>query len=561
MPFNPTTIMLRRLTMGPIPMPAPLVQKLAKGNPGIIERILQKDLTRLRAADLPFIDAVDTDGSALFKQPDGKSQAALKQWKEYVQAMRDVVQYGWSGAEETIVAMILAGGGMARQDIDHNKLRADLSSKFKQACIDEHKKPINGTPHALVHAYKKLCGKSNASTHLSVKVKEILEGTAPLRLGRELAELDPDKIEASRKKYFARKHQRNIAGKRTGRVLKDKTLTCPQLTAPDKMELVLKSVHCEKTQEKDKDEVYCLSYFTAPEDPKALYDAIDAAIKADTLTTFDFKVVPKVEVQLTKVEVVSAGQTINYNATIGQLDMVQGFGPWHCHVDLYEDDDQEYKALQEVFDQIAAYAQLVAQGAEFVASVSGPSYVAAGAAVVATIAEYVRIAAKVGSAITRIVNWVDEDDLLGTASTDGRGDYVRVSAGTYAFPAQDVGLYDVVLEEKLIGQEVVTRNWEVQQTNGKGPKRSFKSTFGTSEDYNVEFKLDASTQKIVNFGIDHVCVDKGVGGDKGWSKWKAGPNLLIDQRTIVGSIHVGQNGLGEVSITPWVQGIGLLDPL
>ncbi len=252
------------------------------------------------------------------------------------------------------------------------------------------------------------------------------------------------------------------------------------------------------------------------------------------------------------------GQKEDFNFDIGEINMIQGFGPYISNISFYEDDNEEYKAISEVVDDINTYAGYVNKGARTVAAVSGPTIVSAGAAAVAVLATGVQVCTYIVSAVVKIINLFDENDYLGNTNYKSISDYVKIPSITFDFPTIDIGNYLVDCEEQRIGQEKITRNWQFKMTEGVGPTKVYNSGkiwgIGKSDDKDFKFTMNHKTNKLINSDTGHHCTNQGHNGDEGHSDWVEGPKLIGDLE-IEGRIHVGLDGHGSVKITPTVQGI------
>jgi hypothetical protein len=540
-------------------MPRELVQALST-EPTLCWSLMGMDSRQLRERDSARVDELDV---AVKRHFDRVGTAGVyDRWGPVSEKLREFCQYGTTGPGETVAAMILAGAGMHRTDIPVVALRAGLSRNLVDACG-------RFRAHAGRHAYADGYAKLNLAAGTSVlasRIEALLKGQGVpvrnLRLGKDLSSLDPEKIEQYRLRFFGTDRRVVRAGTRYGSVTQDSRAVRRRLFAPSEVQLTLAKVICDQQQEPGGDEIFFVSYFTHPADVGALYQQIDQAIRSGTLGDVPLTVNPVTDVCLTPVSSYKTGDAKALNCEIGKLGLVQGFGPWHCSTTCYEDDDGEYKAVQEVLDKISEYAGYVQQGATVVASVSGPTVVAAGAAAVAAGAEYVRVCAQVGSAVVGIVNFFDENDLLGTNTAEGRGDYLDEKAGDFPFPQKDIGLYKLEVTERRVGQCEVQRRWEGRRTSGRGGSHTHDAGGlpGIKEDDHVSFEMNADTDLLDNWGVEHECLDEGSGGDRGHSEWKAAP-ALSNRRTVAGTIHMGQSGYGKIRATPWATGLGQIRPL
>ena len=561
-PFTKEDPLIRRLVSEPLNLPGRLAKALAR-YPELCQKLLSVRFELLKEHNKADIMSIDEEVIKYLERTKNKQLYAL--WEPVRDRLLDFCEFGVTGPVETIAAIILAGAATRRTDIPVDKLRTDLHPTLMNECT---KSRIPGQPasmHPMALCYDTL----KISTHTPVlfgKIGEILANKPSpikLRLGKELSTLELANIEEYRQKFFVKTQQNTRSGNRQGQLSHDIT-PLPTLSAPDKVQLRLETAHCDHQQESmGPDEVFWVNYFTRVANLQVLYQQIDQAIKSGTLGRVILDSQPEMLTNLTECLPFTTGHTETLNHTLGEVDLVQGFGPWHCQVVCYEDDNQEYEAVKEVLDQIGDCADTIQQGAQIVVAVSGPSVVGAGAAVVASMAWTVGVCADVGSAVVSIVNFFDENDYLGSRTFDGQADYLRDPPGYLPFPIADMGLYTIKVAESRQGTEDVTRNWEVQATYGKGKSKTHTAGTapGISEDFNTEFQMDCDTDLLTAWGVDHDCLDEGWDDDRGHGEWKFGPHLAIDKRTVTGQIHVGQKGYGEIKDTPWAQGIGLLGPL
>jgi uncharacterized cupredoxin-like copper-binding protein len=247
------------------------------------------------------------------------------------------------------------------------------------------------------------------------------------------------------------------------------------------------------------------------------------------------------------------GTSHDYDFVLGDIDLYEGFGPFILLLDLYEDDNDEYKAVQEVLEQVSTYADIVSEGASIVAAVTAPTPVAGGAVIISSLAEYVKICADVSHAVVGIANYLDKDDSLGSQEYSSDSDFVNKKPETINLPVVDLGNYLLSIDKNLVGQEKVNRVWQYKMTHGESkPIRSKETTIlspGFSKDYNVTFKMDNETCKIVNSTIDHEP------NTKGHAKFIKKPTIKEDKITAEAKIHVGFPGYGEVTDKVIANGI------
>lgn len=547
----------------PFLVPLPLAKVLASQT-DLCQVILALRPRHLRASDRARIDQIDTRVQQLLGTT--HNERLLPKWKEVVARLYTLCDYGVTGRIETITAILLAGAAIARTDIAIVALRPGLDTKL----LDECKRSRSSSPpqpaHPFAQAYAKLQLDTRRPRLRQAFEKIITDQTrgAKLRLGPELAALDLAAIETMRVRFLGSAHRSYAAGQRHG-ALNTGGLAVPALTAPDKVSLRLDRATCVHQQDSTgSDETFWVGYFTRPRNVAALYAKIDQAIQSGNLGQVDLDVDPVTTVVSTPLLSYATGQQRALGATIGEVDLVQGFGPWYCQVVGYEDDNQEYVAVQEVLGQISDVAGAVQAGASYVAAVSGPTVAAAGAAAVASCAGAVQVAADVTKALVGVANFFDENDTLGSQGYPGRADYLRQPVADVPYGVADLGLYRLEATESCVGPlETVTRQWEVTTTYGEGTKEVNEGGYwpGIKEDYDVNFKMDGVTDALVNWDIAHVCLDEGGDGDTGHGEWAAGPYLSIDKLTVTGRMHVGQDGWGKISDTPWASGVRVTTPL
>jgi hypothetical protein len=328
------------------------------------------------------------------------------------------------------------------------------------------------------------------------------------------------------------------------------------------LEVELTSAVCQQQQDTSvPDAIFWVTYFTQVEDLPGFYFQIDEAIKSGTIGSVPLDFESKTLIKHTGLFDFMGGQSHSINHIAGDVDLIQGFGPWHCQMVCYEDDNQEYEAMIGVLDQISEYAGYIQQGAEIVAMMSGPTVIAAGAAAVASVAESVKTCAYVGSAIISIVNFFDENDNLGSKVYNGLGDYAGETIGDILLDPADLGLYTMVVSEKRLGPaEEVTRIWQIRRINLLGPVKNVDSGLlpGIDDYFHTMNMFDEPVHQLSNYGVDPEWEGDGWNGDTGHCEWDIGPVLegTTDNLRLTGGwIRVGRDGYGSVKLTPWVEGL------
>jgi hypothetical protein len=554
------TDLIKQLTGSPMEIPESL-SKFILSNPQLREKIFAIEPRNLREEDKGVIEDLDKLVKSLTQ---GKYAQYYGQWVPVQQKLLEFCDFGLTGRVETIAAMILAGAVINREDIKINELRSGLDTSLLAEAQKTRNIPITKSDNKFAKSYDAL-RISDPKRTLSQKIHKLLTDTtiSHLRIGKSLSTLSLQAIEDARQKFFtpSRILERGGQNKRLY------TGSSPSvITAPDEINLNFTSVFCEHQTERTQDEVFWLTYFTYIPDLATLYSEIDNAIKSCKPGTppmyqkqIQLNVNPKTDIRKTPISSYTTGITQKINFPIGLIHLVEGFGPWHCHVAGYEDDNQEYDAISDVLDQISDYAGYVSEGAEVVAAVSGPTVVTAGAVVVAAAAKNAQVCTEIGSACVKIANYLDEDDFLGSHDvpdlSQAKSDYANLGPGSVIHGPYDLGNYQITAMENRIGQVTISRNWTLKATQGSQTYIS-KHTWGSpgiKKDINVNFQMDSQTSWISLSGVNHDCVDNKL-GDKGHGEWKEGPQLGNNQRTITGKIHVGKSGYGTIKDTAWVQG-------
>ena len=545
---------IEKLTSYPFNLDKTLVIFLAFKEPFLVSKMLMFDPMKLSSNSETSFRNFAKDVETFIK----KNAPWLKiPWDRTVSTWDKYIKYGFSsGPIETIAAMILAGAAI-NKEVSVGELRKVHPSLLKEI--------NNRKPHPYKEAYKSLKLADGHSVKKKIKKALKKDGTVKyLKLGYELHDLSLDVIERKRIKFFGQDKRFEFYGQKTGYALTDYVTEwrpSQKLTAPDIIKLKLNTLTCELLDDTKEDNVFAISYFSDVENIKGLYNQIDTAIKKGNYENIELDIIPRTIIKKSnKIKFNKIGQKEDFNFDIGEVDMIQGFGPYISNIVFYEDDNDEYKAISEVIDDINTYAGHVNKGARIVAAVSGPTIVSAGAGAVAVLATGVQVCAYITSAVVKIINLFDKNDHLGNTNYKSISDYVNIPSKTFDFPTTDIGNYLVDCEEQRIGQEYITRNWQFKNTTGVGPMKEYKSGvvwgIDKSDDKDFKFTMDHKTDRLINWSRGHECTKPGNGNDLGHSNWVSGPTLSNDDSIgIKARIHVGLAGWGRVEITPIVQGI------
>jgi hypothetical protein len=384
----------------------------------------------------------------------GKDRLAIEAWKEFMSTVKQGFVFRLIPAQRQIVAAsLLAGAAIKTQSL---QLRPDLHPDLYQARADMLKIDINvpplspdqparvfrarpNTETAEVAKYKRfitchdvLTRRMSTGGKLDSAIRAFLtdsnKSLAPLG---SLRTLDSSAIENAQKNA--------ILGKKVARVnpIPCTSLKTANAYAPKQMAVSLNRFKCVRQKEKGgTDKIFWGGSFARCTNLPQVYAQIEQIMKQENPPAFDLdfhwsmsSFVRPTEGGLFDVNSNSQWIDFGSSSVIFEQEFYNGFGPWAGVLFCIEDDAAEYDAVGEVIDTVGDYAQVVGQTATIVSvlaaagGVTGPLAVAAGA--VSTAASVVNIAADVAGAVVDIVNFFDDDNMIGSINLSGPGDHAE----------------------------------------------------------------------------------------------------------------------------------------
>ena len=391
-----------------------------------------------------------------------------------------------------ISAVFLAGAAITRKDL--SMLRPDLSLNLINARNTYLNIPgttiptgsgessdttlptgaiIDPSIQNIINQYNSLVKKVNPNGKLANAIKSLLTDVSrPLLLSFELSSLDLDKIIARNNTLF-----KTETTKIDSIHIENKTNLS---YAPNIADLKLKKLYCLKSQEEPDqmfiagssvaltncDDIYKLvdNYFNNPDPTQQTLELqcewtyTDFVLPSNNLYSMNTNDTPKV-----------------IDVTVFNQQIYHGFGPFMVAINIIEDDNAEYEAVQEVVSEIGEFAKVVQKTSQTISiglaagAITGPAAVATSALSFA--AGCVALAADIVNAVIGIVNYFDENDLVGTIYINGDGDYSCATQKDFeeTYKSEMVDSKSVSgndMEYKLewalcySGMDTYQRNWE-----------------------------------------------------------------------------------------------------
>ncbi|HQZ69661.1 MAG TPA: hypothetical protein PLY87_31465, partial [Planctomycetaceae bacterium] len=356
----------------------------------------------------------------------------------------------------------------------------------------------------------------NAQGKLAKAFKELLENKdKPLRVGRDFHSLDLAKLHEVREARFSPQRIARVVRQSSG----DNNARVRSAWAPTTTALNLINFECVRQQEDAKDEIFWVGYFYSVDNLKTVYDSLDAAIQNGALAEVCLNVEWKVQGFRSQLYGgIQPGQPIQIlNGTLGTAAVYHGFGPWTARLICIEDDDREYEAVGEAIDKVSDCARAIGAFASTVAAISGPTPMGAASAAVASAASYVQLCCDITGAIVDIVNYFDNNDTIGFADFNGRGDYAEEKPRSSLSPASVTktatagnrsrgGCYDITSLETLGNvSEEFQRLWRFRQetANAKSVRRNPMGIWGGSGTDKIKIDLSAPADMLIDKGVDY----------------------------------------------------------
>lgn len=491
-----------------------------------------------------------------------------KEWDQFSAFMAMIAEYGAVNPANTVSALILSGAAVAIPNII---LRPDLDISIRTA-RDQYQQQnagsvqpsssagIAGDPFVQysVNVYKKLMGHLAANSVLSTAIRSLLIGTTKkLRVGYGMHTLKLSEVEANCNNFFRNSVRNSTSGgTQPGNDIKEKTAFAPkyfQLKVPD--------YKCYEQNETGNDRVFWTSFFIYVSNLQDVYNKIDQAIRNGSIDTLELKL--GTDIQYTMLnnksglnEECTAGNTYPFNLAFDQLRLVQGFFPWSACLKCIEDDNSEYAAVSEVFDEIGDTAQVISQGASIVAAVSGPTVVGAGAAVVSSISSMVSLGCDIAEAVVDIVNFFDDNDYIGRVDLSNPGDYLLVPENPNppknekeTHDGDSGGLYSAFIQECTFEREPVNRMWRVFSEIKETEEQSHAGILSCGNSGELGVKLTFS-QPMTLF-VKPGWISKT--SSYGHAEWTSGPDSCDGGLSCEGNVHWGVNSNHTVTFTAGVQ--------
>jgi hypothetical protein len=547
--------------------------------------INQLDTENLQPSDIPHINSISSQVLAYF----APSDIALKnEWDSIQREWLAVADYGKVNQKSCITALIFAGAAISRSDI---VLRNDLDKTILDAranYLASQAPPIipgdttgSGTvgparlsravksPHAdiirkAVDLHNLLLSKNKPI--LKEKITDLLsDASKSLRIGYSLKSLSLPALKTATNEHLYKDKRYESAGdpRQGTSVLDDDKV---KVTVPKNFKFSSDYFRCIRQNEGGGDETFWVTFLTYIDNLQEVYELIDRAVKTNTILELNIGSHVKFVTQRKKTPIVSCNSNdINkhWNNPIdfGALRLHKGFFPWAFSGKCIEDDNSEYNAVSEIFDEIGAAAGMISQGASIVVAVSGPTVVAAGAAVVSAAAGVVSLCADIGAAVVDIVNYFDENDLIGDVYVNGDGDHIGApeihnhSQEYDTSGALSGGYYKLNCIQTFSGSEQVRRNWSctTEIKYGKRDQHSGILGMGNSGETNYTIKFSTPMTILLGSGVN-------LESSRNYShaEWISGPKLQSDGITTKGKVHWGVSWNHTVTYKPYVNGIRII---
>lgn len=528
----------------------------------------------LKPADIKLIRSISKGANSLVNN-DRRLTGELDNFCRFLEL---IAQYGSTCPVNTVSALILSGAAIAMPNIP--LLRQDLDISIRDARQSYQNQTRGGTVSSsggqylgdpfvqdLVNIYSTLCKNMNMNGKLAAAIKGLItDSSKPLRVGFSMNTLKLSEIQKQCDNFFRgnTKHQTN------GGVQPGNKQDVRESTAPSKFQLKIPHFFCHETNENGGDQIFWVAYFSRITNLDIVYSKIDAAISGGSIS--ELELVLRSDIQYTfeknKSEPLPGCvvrpqyydlRTKPGDFGFGPYDIVEGFFPWSCCISCFEDDDQEYDAVNEVVDQVGDTADLISKGASVVAACSGPTVVSAGASIVASLAGVVSLGCDITEGIVDIVNYFDNDDYLGRInlplpdSVDFGGDYLErpivtvpdFSIETEATDGTSKGTYSIQTQEYLLPplKEHIIRNWRVLHEAVIDKEEEHAGILGCGNSGDSPYKLSFSQQMISAPGVPIVTDGVQKLSSYGHAEWKDGllPQLKNNNTYCEGDIHWGVN--------------------
>jgi len=293
----------------------------------------------------------------------------------------------------------------------------------------------------IIDQYKTLTKNVNPGGKLANAIKSLLvDPGRPLLLSYELNKLDLDNIIALNNEAFKPaivNLDTEIIEHRTrsSLLIDNKPVPIPLSWAPSEVELKLESLHSVKSDE-DPDSIFIAGSSVELENYLDVYAQVDdffnstnplnEPLEITCNWVYKNSVLPQMDAVPQFYEL-KTNEDASIGISVFNHKIYNGFYPFTIALSIIEDDDAEYEAVQEVVGEIGEFAKIVQRTSSTISiglaagGITGPAAVATAA--LSTAAECVVLAADVVNAIIGIVNYFDENDLIGTIHINGDGDY------------------------------------------------------------------------------------------------------------------------------------------
>lgn len=543
--------------------------------------------TLLKSDDIDAIKMIGKQGEKYLKQ---QYQQLVPAWQKYIKFLIYVATYGEENRRHTIAAMLLAGAAICRPDLV--VLREDLDISIKQAreqymislsagrsgdVVDDGS--ISGTTgnvfaDQMVYGYKLFFKKMKTGGALDIAIRKLLMNTDKvlnadkvLRVGYSLHTLSLGALaQANATNIINDKIFNNIGNTELG----NDTISGSE-KAPSYFKLKPYGFYCRELNDScGNDLIFWTAYFSSIENLNEVYKMIDDAVKSGSTENLQLQLGREIKYKLQKWETSKTEcehteniypismETIGSGPN-GELRICQGFFPWSFSAVCTEDDNNEYEAVSDVVDTVGDYAGYVSQGASITASVSGPTPVAAGAAIVGTVATVVSLACDITEAVIDIVNYFDENDTIGYVQISGNGDYINHATNPSPIPVNyptsdgnSGGLYELSVQEIYTVDESVTRTWRcfTQTKYSKEEKHAGILGCGNSGESDVEVTFTRPMDFILSSEINKKSAHGNV-------IWINEPVLNETKKKATGKVHWGVDLNHTVTFETSINGIAI----
>jgi hypothetical protein len=435
------------------------VLKAVRRNVSLRRRIEALESTKMRPADEREIEAIDRDIKDLGYE--------IPEWAKLRDRLADNAVCGAITDSKILVNMLAVGRALSRNESDFPV----FNTKTKTLCrsfLRKQKKPsFLQLCYRLYRALNPRRGGKiikNLDSLLDLDVN-------PSRAGKALSKIDVAYLEEIFKASFQASQQAvavNSGGPQTELGLKQ--------SASTSMTVTLNQFFCREQNDNLSDMIEWVAFKTTVKNLEEVYNQIDDAIKdgstKDLRLTIDWHRETIRTAPTTGVVERTAGYPLD--VSLGAIDIHNGFSPWSIRVNCVEIDDDEYDEINEVIDQIDAAAELLSGVGQTVAIAGGPTVIGAAGAVAAAAGSFVSAACDLTEAVIDIINYFDEDDLIGTAElyseedytgfdeTKSNNDTLTASGNTEGLYDLEVGYYETWWIEKEKGHtlRITTKSFE-----------------------------------------------------------------------------------------------------